>query len=162
MKIRKKREECIDGGVVHNCYDVDAPRTIESTELIEFHCVFSLLSLVEPSPLGRRVYRLDAVLENGVVKCCLDWHCGGNGEKTAFEAEPPFMNKLQDIVVKYNLVKHNGYTHVVSGLPDMFGAKIDIRYGSGEYIYSHNNQDCFLPMEMMEESVQLFSEFCKK
>ena len=162
MKRSLMNDEAIDGGVIHNYHNVNAPRKIESTELIKFHCVFSLLDLAEPSFLGNRVYRLDAELENQTVKGCLDWYCNGDGEKTSFEADPSFMNKLQAIVAKYNLAQHNGYTYTVNGLPDMYGAKLDIQYKNGEYIYAHNNEDCFLSMEMMEESVKLFIEFCKK
>ena len=153
-------DECIDGGVSCNCHGVDSPKKIKSTELIRFHCVFSLLALAETSLLGDRVYTLDAALENGVVKGSLDWYCNGEGEKTTFEADPSFMIKLQEIVAKYDLAQHNGYTHIVSGLPDMYGSKLDIRYDSGECIYAHDNEDCFLPMEMMEESAKLFGGFC--
>jgi len=162
MRIRKNSDECIEGGVVHSGYDADAPRKIESNKPIKFHCIFSLLTFCDSGWLGNRVYRLDAILESGVVKGCLDWHCGGEGEKTTFETAPEFMENLHEIVIKYDLAKHNGYTRVVSGLPDMFGSKLDVRYDSGEYIYAHNNQDCFLSMEMMEETVKLFREFCVK
>ena len=67
------------------------------------------------------------------------------------------MTKLQDVVSKYNLAKHNGYTHHVSGLPDMYGEQIDIKYASGESIYAHDNQDGFLPMDAMVELIELFS-----
>ncbi len=160
MEKRRSGDECIEDGIIYENHCEDARRKIESNELIKFHCVFSLLALAEPSLLGNRVYRLDAVLEKGVVKCCVDWHCEGDGEKTNFEAEPLFMNKLQEIVARYDLAKYNGYTRTVSGLPDMYGSKLDIIYESGEYIYAHDNEDCFLPMEMMEESVELFMEFC--
>lgn len=159
---RKNSDECIEGGVVHNYCDANAPRKIESTELIRFHCVFSLLSLVDTGFLGNRVYTLDAYLENGIVKGYLNWHCGGEGEKTTFETELSFMNKLHKIVDEYDLAKHNGYVRTVSGLPEMYGAKLDIGYAGGEYIYAHNNQDCFLSMEMMEETVKLFMGVCKK
>ncbi len=136
MKRRKTRDECIEGGVVHNCYDVDAPRKIKSTQLIEFHCVFSLLALADPCFLGNRVYQMDAVLENGVVKGYLDWYCGGEGEQMIFEADPSFMDQLYAIVVEYDFVQYNGYVHTVSGFPNMYGAKLDIRYDRGEYIYT--------------------------
>lgn len=160
MKKRQTDNEFVDGGVIHECYDTEAHRKIGSIELKKFHCVFSLLAFDEPSLLGNRVYCLDAVLENGVVKGGLEWYCRGDGEKVAFEAEPSFMDKLQDIVAKYDLAQYNGCTNIVSGLPDMYGSKLDIGYESGEYIYAHNNEDCFLSLKMMEESVELFKLFC--
>jgi len=39
----------------------------------------------------------------------------------------------------------------------MYGAKLDIQYASGESIYAYDNQDCFIPLEAMQELVELFS-----
>lgn len=162
MEKSKNSNQCMDGGVINksNC---DKTRSkIEDSKIIKLNCVFSLLAMPESSLLGNRVYSLDAVLESGIVKGRLNWYCCGEGEKYTFESEPSFMDKLQEIVAKYDLAKHNGYTYIVNGLPDMYGAKIDIRYESGEYIYAHNNEECFLPMEMMEETVKLFRKVCEK
>ncbi len=156
----KTSNEHIDGGVVCKGHCVNTQSKTEPTELIKFHCVFSLLALTEPSFLGSRVYSLDAVVEDGIVKGCLDWYCEGEGEKTTFESNLSFMTKLQKIISKYNLSQHNGCVNIISGLPDMYGFKLDIVYKNGEYIYAHNNEDCFLPIEMMEESVKLFKSAC--
>ena len=100
----------------------------------------------------------EILAEDGTVKAKIDWHDrSGNGDKAEFEADVSFMFKLQEIVSKYDLAKHNGYTHHVSGLPDMFGEQIDIKYASGESIYAHDNQDGFLPMDAMVELIELFS-----
>ena len=68
------------------------------------------------------------------------------------------MTNLQEIVSKYNFAQYNGYISKVSGLPDMYGAKIDIKYASGESIYAHDNQDWFIPFEAIEELVRIFEE----
>jgi len=103
---------------------------------------------------------MNAVLDNDKVKVKIDLHDrNGAGNKAEFETDSSFMAKLQEIVSKYDLAKHNGYTHHVSGLPDMYGEQIDIKYASGESIYAHDNQDGFLPMEAMEELIELFSSF---
>ena len=107
-----------------------------------------------------RLHKLTAVLEDNTVKAKIDWHGrDGKGEITEFETDSSFMTKLQEIVSKYDLAKHNGYTHHVSGLPNMYGEQIDIKYASGESIYAHDNQDGFLPMNAMEELIELFSSF---
>lgn len=69
------------------------------------------------------------------------------------------MSKLQEIVSKYDLAKHNGYTHHVSGLPDMYGDYIDIKYASGESIYASDNQSGFLAQEAAMELINLFLSF---
>ncbi len=152
----------VDGGVSYKSFKADTHRKIECNKLIKFHCVFSLLAFEETSILGARVYTLEAVLENGAVKGSIDWYCFGEGEKFTFEAEPSFMDGLQKIIVKYDLEKHDGHIYIANALPDMYGSKLDIRYDSGEYIYAHNNEECFLSMDMMEELVKLFELFCNK
>ena len=103
---------------------------------------------------------MSATLEDGTVKAKMDWHDrSGNGDKTEFEADVSFMSKLQEIVSKYNLAQHNGYSHRVSGLPDMYGECIDIKYTSGESIHASDNQSGFLPFEAIKEIVQLFHSY---
>ena len=154
----------IDGGVVTNNSGDDSPKVIESTEIISYDCEFSFISAVfdEENELAGKVYKLSAVLEDNTVKAKIDWHGrDGKGEITEFETDSSFMAKLQEIVKKYDLAKHNGYTHHVSGLPDMYGEQIDIKYASGESIYAHDNQDGFLPMDAMVELIELFGEESK-
>ena len=132
-----------------------------ATEIISYDSEFSFISSFfdEESELAGKVYKLSAVLEDNTVKVKIDWRDrAGNGDKSEFETDSSFMAKLQDVVSKYDLAKHNGYTHHVSGLPDMNGEQIDIKYASGESIYAHDNQDGFLPMEAMEELIELFNK----
>ena len=60
---------------------------------------------------------------------------------------------------KYDLAKHNGDTHHVSGIPDMYGDYIDIKYASGESIYASDNQSGFLKAEAAMELLNLFLYF---
>ena len=107
-----------------------------------------------------KVYKMSAALEDGTVKAKIDWHDrSGNGDKAEFEADVSFMSKLQEIVSKYDLAKHNGYTYHVSGLPDMYGDHIDIKYASGESIYASDNQSGFLKAEAAMELINLFLSF---
>ena len=149
----------IDGGVVTNNSGDDSPKVIESTEIISYDCEFSFISAVfdEENEFVGKVYKLTAVLEDNTVKAKIDWHGrDGSGDISEFETDSSFMTKLQEIVSKYDLAKHNGYTHHVSGLPNMYGEQIDIKYASGESIYAHDNQDGFLPTDAMEELINLF------
>jgi len=150
----------IDGGVVKHNDGTDAPKVIESTEIVEFICEFSLLTNCEPGELGSNNYELRASLKDNVVEGSFKkWGRDGREEENnfTFESDSSFMTKLQEIVSKHDLAKHNGYTHTVSGLPNMYGAKLDIRYESGESIYARNNQSCFLSYDVMYDLVTLFS-----
>lgn len=83
----------------------------------------------------------------------------GAGDKSEFEADLSFMTKLQDIVSKYDFAQYNGYSHHVSGLPDMYGECIDIKYASGESIYASDNQSGFIPFEAIKNLVKLFDSY---
>ena len=158
----RRNTDDIDGGVVTRNSGDDSPKVIESTEIISYGSEFSFISSFfdEESELAGKVYKLSAVMEDDTVKAKFDWHDrAGNGDKYEFQTDSSFMTKLQEIVSKYDLAKHNGYTHHVSGLPNMYGEQIDIKYASGESIYAHDNQDGFLQMEALVELIELFSSF---
>ena len=158
----RRNTDNIDGGVVTRNQGEDSPKVIESTDIISFNCELSFIATVfeEENELEGKVYKMSAALEDGTVKAKMDWHDrSGNGDKAEFEADVSFMSKLQEIVSKYDLAKHNGYSHRVSGLPDMYGECIDIKYTSGESIHASDNQSGFLPFEAIKEIVQLFHSY---
>ena len=152
----------IDGGVKTYNSGEDSPKVIESTEIVSFECEFSLIAAVfeEESELSGRIYKLSAVLEDATVKSNIQWsNRAGAGEEHDFTADASFMASLQEIVSKYDFAQYNGYISKVSGLPHMYGAKLDIKYASGESIYAHDNQDCFISLDAMNELVELFSSY---
>ena len=155
----RRNTDHIDGGVKTYNRGEDSPKVIESTEIISFEFEVSLYNIVleEENELVGRNYKLSAVLEDGAVKSKFKWRDrAGGGEEYDFSADASFVTSLQKIISKYNFAKYNGYVSKVSGLPDMNGAKIDIAYASGENIYAHNNQDCFVPFEAVKELIELF------
>ena len=150
----------IDGGVKTYNSGENSPKVVESIDIVSFKCEFSLLAAVleEESELNGRIYTLEAQLDDENVKCKID--CYGRESSSIpkeFTADASFMTSLQKIVSKYDFAQHNGYESVVSGLPHMYGAKVDIKYSSGESIYAYDNQDCFLPFDAMKELITLFN-----
>lgn len=157
----EKDTEAIDGGVVKR-YWADMPKVIESTEIVEFHCTLSLLAAVETDGMGHRVYELDAVLKDEEVHVRCDWYeRQGESDKAEYKTDADFMTRLQEIVVSYDFAQHNGYSHTVSGLPDMYGEKIEITYASGERIYVYDNQQGFLGREAQKALIKLFGAATK-
>lgn len=156
-----KDTDDIDGGVVHNETELDAPKIIESEEITNFECEISFIAMAfdEESELCGRVYNIGAVLnDDGVVYVKSKWRDrAGSSETNEYESDISFMKELQQIVKKHDLAKHNGYVRRVSGLPDMYGAKLDVKYASGESIYAYNNQDILIPLEAATELIELFS-----
>lgn len=151
----------IDGGVVKR-YWADVPKVIKSTEIVTFHFEISLFAACKTDGLGHRVYTLDAALKAGEVLVKYDWYDRQGGrDKGEYKADADFMTRLQEIVAAHNFAQHNGYYHTVSGLPDMYGESLDIIYASGERIYVHDNQSCFLPHEAEKALIMLFGAATK-
>ena len=161
FELFRRNTDSIDGGVKTYNSGENSPKVIESTEITGFEFEVSLYNIVaeKESELIGRNYKLKAVLESSAVKSKIKWrNRAGAGEEHDFTAEASFMTSLQEIVSKYNFAQYNGYISKVSGLPDMYGAKLDISYASGESIYAHDNQDCFIPFEAIEELVKLYED----
>ena len=156
----RRNTDNIDGGVKTYNSGEDSPKVIESTEIISFEFEVSLYNIVveEESELVGRNYKLSAVLEDGAVKSKIKWRDRvGAGEEGDFTADISFVTSLQELVSKYNFAQYNGYISKVSGLPDMYGAKLDIKYTSGESIYAYDNQDCFISIDAINELVEIFN-----
>ena len=155
-KLSKEETEEVDGGVrIDSSYD--APKEIKSTEIEYFYCEFSNLTMMdEDTFLENKVYKLKAVLEADKVQGSYETYAGGEGKKATFVAEAEFMDILQKIVKNHNLVQNNGHVYKVSGLPDQFGAWLEVEYESGERIYASDNQENFLTIAAMEALDELF------
>ena len=147
----------IDGGTRIR-HDTDAPKVIESRELTRFSCRFSALSLMEEdTQLLRGVYDFSASRGEDGVSCTVD--CNNpkvlGGERREVRTEE-FLAELEQLVREHNVAQYNGSYYKVSGLPDFYGAWVDAEYASGETLYCYNNQDPFLPAEMIRELCRLF------
>lgn len=145
--------EDIDGGVRHYV-DEHAPKEIESTRIVTFSCEISTYSIsMNSSPAAGRYYTFYAGEDGG------SYEARAGGEvftEREFTPEDGFFEALQEIVEAYDLAQYNGQHYSVSGLPPDYGAKLDIRYDSGESIVASDNQSCFIPVKAIEELVELF------
>jgi len=155
--------DCIEGGVRHDCSGEDAPKVIESTEITDFICEFSLHAIEDAEEIGNGVYKFSAKKAENGVQITAKWRDRfGNGSEHAFTADADFLEALQETISLHDLAKHNGCCHSVSGLPDMYGALLDVKYASGESIYAYNNQDTFLSREVMAAIFSLFQSLSEK
>ena len=146
-----------DGGIVKKV-NVNAPKIINSTQIMIFECKFSTLAFLDlDADIGNRVYILEARLENEFVNGRYRHRSRfENNVDVIFKAEPSFMECLQRIIEEHNLAKNNGVCVEVKGLPDMYGAKLRVDYASGERIYTSNNQDNFLSVSAIKSMLRLF------
>ncbi|MBQ4150630.1 MAG: hypothetical protein IJC81_02355 [Clostridia bacterium] len=153
---RKKRTDAVDGDIQEHI-DKSAPKTIISENIIYFQCEFSTVTIADDIPIEHGIYTLFAELKDGAVRGKYDMRTrNGSGEQFPFRQSHRFMKELQMTVGKYDFAKFNGEEYFVSGLPDMYGARIRIVYASGERIDASDNQSNFLPIDAMTELVQLF------
>jgi len=153
---RKKHAPDEDGGIQKRL-DQNAPKTIVSENIIHFKCEFSTVAIADEIPIEHGVYTLCAVLKDGAVRGEYKMRTRhGDGEQFLFRAGHMFLKQVQRIVKEYDFARFNGEEYSVSGLPDMYGAKIHIVYASGERIDSSDNQNNFLPIEAMAALVELF------
>jgi len=147
-----------DGGRInHN--NPKAPKLIESTEITQFSCFFSVLDLLERGELGSfDYYTMKAKLADGIVEGYYypAYHHGSKDRAFEFKAEPSFMEQLQRIISEYNLSQYNGMDSYVSALPDRYGADLSVHYASGERLTAFDNQDNFLSMDAMCALKKLF------
>lgn len=143
----------IDGGATDNS-DLKAPKSIKSTQIISFDCRFSTMDTDETEKPGNHIYQLHAKLENGAVQGI--YQVRDTGETHSFRVSQKFLGEVQILVANYSLAQYNGHDYTVAGLPDEYGAQLDVRYASRESIYANDNQDNFLPLEAMKELLNLF------
>ena len=129
-------EEYVSGGTTDNT-DPDAPKVIKSEDMTSFYCYVNLLGYdtADYPEITEMKYTFEASLEK-------------DGKEK--------MAALQDIVKRYDFAQYNGISRHTAGLPDHFGATIDVSYASGERIYADHNQDTLLPVEAVRELVVLF------
>ena len=148
----------IDGGT-RISYDTGAPKEIASRELTRFSCRFSALSLIEEDTrLPQGVYHFSATKGEDGITCtveCKNSRVLAGGERKSIRSDD-ILVKIEALLRKYNVAQHNGSHYKVSGLPNFYGAKVDAAYASGETLYCYNNQDPFLPAEMIRELCRLF------
>lgn len=150
----------IDGGVRTSRTDPYAPKVINSTEITSFNCVFSTVTLDSSYGFEGKVYSLEAKVKEGKVYGHIDYYDrSGEGSKIGFETDVQFMESLYGIVARYDFAQHNGYSYFISGLPDMYGAYLNIGFASGEAISASDNQSNFLSVESMRELIALFAEY---
>ena len=123
-------------------------------QIISFDCRFSTMDIAKPGELGNHIYQLHAKLENGVVQGM--YQVRDTGETHSFRVSQKFLGEVQMLVAIYSLAQYNGHDYTVAGLPDEYGAQLDVRYASRESIYANDNQDNFLPLEAMKELLNLF------
>ena len=136
--------------------DPNAPKAIESKQVIAIDCWFSTMDAAEPGALGNHIYQLSAKLVNGAVKgsfAVLD-----TDEARSFRKSHSFLNQIFELADRYEIAQLNGHSVEAKGLPEDYGVDLDIQYASGEHILVYDNQENVLPYNFLNEALLLFEE----
>ena len=152
--IRKKKLEAkdrvcdeVDGGVRHY-YDEGAPKSIDSHVITDFSCEGKYCFTDENGNENAIRYVAQVKSEGDAVSCTYKmFDRFGYSENLRFMSDGAIMKDLYKLFAKHDLAQFNGISYTVSGLPEGYGAEISIDFESGEHVYSHNNQSCFLSDE---------------
>ncbi len=160
-----KQEEIQESGTEEMVIDrsvEDAPKIIESHELVVFICTFTTDEIKGNTTVPAGTYQLEARLEsthNGdVVKGIYRFGDFNDmeGIGASFEASPEFMEELQRIVAKNDMAKENGRHLTTEGRPEDSGSSYYLEYEDGEYISAGDNANNFISIETMEALYRLF------
>lgn len=117
---------------------------------------------------GGRGYSLNATKENDkLIISASGGSPSGRRDGTYFRIrleteEFSILEKLQEIIEKYNVSNNNGYCLHVDGLPGGIGDQIHVEYESKEKIYKVSNQHPTVSDEAAKEFYDTFRECVKK
>jgi len=130
-----------------------AVSAITSTEISEFSCSVSLLSVYLPNEteLTSPHYAFSAKRDGDSVSCR---RVSSVGEES-FTRDAAFMDRLQEIVTKYGLAAYDGRSQTSAASED-FGAVLRVTYASGEAINAADRQNMFLPLDAVRALVRCF------
>ena len=137
-------------GARHESVDENAPKTIQSDELISF-C------------FSDRQISCSCEISDGVLNVSAS---GGNSSRrdgTRFclrysSCTTFLLGKLNSIIKKYDLARNNGYHCTVDGLPGGCGDSIKAEYKSGEKLYMNSNQTPTVDSGAAEEIYDAFHD----
>lgn len=151
----------VDGGVRHY-YDEGAPKSIDSHVITCFSCEGKYTLTDELGNENAIRYVAHAKLEGETVLCTYKmFDRFGYSGNLKFVSDGAIMKDLYKLFAKHNLAQYNGISYTVSGLPEGYGAEIGIDFESGEHVYSHNNQSCFLSDEFGVELGEIMRKHSK-
>lgn len=150
----KPDNEHICGGTTDKT-DHSAPKFIVSKDIVGLKTRFCLSERITNKYGVFASYRIEQD-ENGVLTAKEDY------TGASAEADKELLEKLQDIIDRYELVLKNGYYRVTAGLPpECQPCSLNVVYASGEKLDFTVNNDC---EDEWEEKLHLtFAEwFAKK
>lgn len=134
------KKEDMPGGLRDRSWD--APKTIQSKEILRFECEFSFNERQEEGYF----YFIAGIEAGDRTALCRMAGYDGFTETLALEFETPLdaLKDLQMLADQHQLARYNGIDRHTSGLPDRYGSRLLIDYASGERVYAYDNSSRFI------------------
>lgn len=151
-------------GSSYDYTDPDAPKTIESKEIISFEYEFPAADLNEQKdrdiPYEICTFTLTRETDNAI---CAGHSSGYADEVFDFEFSVPLstLDDLQVIVDRHDLAQVNGIDKGIQGIPPFYATHLSVKYASGESIYASDNSAHVLPLDATAELYDFFLALAK-
>ncbi|MBR2255220.1 MAG: hypothetical protein IJ856_05350 [Candidatus Methanomethylophilaceae archaeon] len=161
--VLKKTEPNMCGGT--DAYqDTKAPKTIVSDDMVYFSLFSALGRMMGPDTEGPQIdsfYAFAAPVDAGTLMYLTKSYVPrrrGDVEESWAVVQGDVLPGLAKLTRELDLAKSNGFHSETHGLPENFGGRADIRYGSGEKIWFSNNQSPIVSPKVANAVVSYFED----
>jgi|GEM_PF-4239584 len=156
----KNKSDRTNGGI-RKVLDKNLPKYVNSTEIVGFECDFYKRAAISADKdVLDGEYRLTCEKIGEKICCRYSRKLSRNGNvDKIFDGDENLLISLEKAVREENIARLNGLETFVSGLPRNYGAKLSVRYSSGESIETSNNQQVDLPSTAIERFVKIFESY---
>ena len=122
-------------------HGAQAPKKIQSTTISRFSWEEN----------GRTAFEITR--KETHAACSVRFRLQGNRPETRDQFQAPLsaLDALQNLIDRHQLVKNNGFSEHVSGLPPAYGGALSVKYASGETLRISSNQSLPIPIEAVDD-----------
>lgn len=142
----------------------DAPKVIESKEIISFEYGFDsedLVYLDNVFPYDYCYFSLENQDDGVLYKATLSRDFQGLTEVELVVSHST-LEDLQNLLEEEDVARYNGIDEFVNGLPNNFGGDLLVKYASGEYISASDNSQQLLGSQTNQAIYGFFRKLAKE
>ncbi|NLA95325.1 MAG: hypothetical protein GX838_00560 [Clostridiaceae bacterium] len=152
------KKEDMPGGLRDRSWD--APKTIQSKEILRFECEFSFNERQEEGYF----YFIAGMEAGDQTALCRMIGYEGFTETLALEFEAPLdaLKELQALADQHDLPRYNGIDRHTNGLPYHYGSRLLIDYTSGERVYAYDNSSGFMDYRAVNAIHDFFRDLARQ
>ena len=149
-----------------NRTDANAPKVIKSTDLTYFSADCNFITMANAHKYTY-IYAYAAKADAGTIVAFRYNKDSGGSQALQTESmvtlvSGDILSELHQTVTKYDLVRNNGQSNYVNGLPQSFGGSVHAEYSSGEYISFSDNQSPVISPDAADEIIDIIRKYAEK